>query len=151
LLQKEPSLTPDQVKARLMRTASKSLPPYSIVFDEPTGKSYQTQYDIFSVGAGYLDITAALNDTYRAELAATSPVALFDATTQSVMGHGRGLGNECMGEWFGRCLGHRRRVGNRCGLGHDKHLRLRRRVGHRRSLGHYFGNLGGSRQSRYQR
>ena len=56
LLQKEPHLTPDQVKARLMKTASKTFPTSSVAFDEVTGESFVSQYDIFTIGAGYLDV-----------------------------------------------------------------------------------------------
>lgn len=37
LIQKNPTLTPDQVKARLMRTATKTFPAYSTVVDPSTG------------------------------------------------------------------------------------------------------------------
>ena len=63
LLQKTPSLTPDQVKARLMKTAYKNLIPYSTVLDPTTGQVYNDQADIFTVGAGLLDIQAALSST----------------------------------------------------------------------------------------
>jgi serine protease AprX len=63
LLQKNASLTPDQVKARLMKSAYKTFPRYSTAKDPTTGKSYTSQYDIFTVGAGYLDIQAALSST----------------------------------------------------------------------------------------
>ena len=51
LLQKYPSLTPDQVKARLMKTAWKSLPAYSSTTDPTTGITYTDQSDVFTVGA----------------------------------------------------------------------------------------------------
>src|SRR6185369_8902608 len=60
LIQQNPSLTPDQVKARLMLTAYKNLRPYTTVVD--SGVAYNLQSDIFTVGAGYLDLQAALND-----------------------------------------------------------------------------------------
>ncbi len=63
LLQKDPTLTPDQVKARLMRTSSKIFPSMSTAVDPVTGNSYTSQYDLFTIGAGYLDVWAALNDT----------------------------------------------------------------------------------------
>jgi serine protease AprX len=63
LLQKNASLTPDQVKARLMKSAYKTFPRYSTAKDPTTGKSYTSQYDIFTVGAGYLDIQEALSST----------------------------------------------------------------------------------------
>ncbi len=56
LLQQNPSLTPDQVKARLMKTAYKVFPQYSSYTDPSTGITYTAQYDIFTVGAGYLDV-----------------------------------------------------------------------------------------------
>ena len=59
----ESSLTPDQVKARLMLTAYKSFPVYSSVTDPTTGIVYTDYYDVFTVGAGYLDIAAALSST----------------------------------------------------------------------------------------
>ena len=63
LLQKNGGLTPDQVKARLMKSAYKTFPRYSTASDPTTGKHYTSQYDIFTVGAGYLDIQAALSST----------------------------------------------------------------------------------------
>ena len=57
LLDKDPSLTPDQVKARLMKSASKTFPSFSMATDPVTGETFITQYDIFTVGAGYLDVT----------------------------------------------------------------------------------------------
>src|SRR5947199_1336089 len=59
LLQAHPTLTPDQVKARLMKTASKSFPTSSSVYDPTSGITYTSQYDIFTVGAGYDDLAAA--------------------------------------------------------------------------------------------
>src|ERR1019366_8742797 len=47
LLQKQPSLTPDQVKARLMKTASKSFPVSTTATDPVTGTAYTDYYDIF--------------------------------------------------------------------------------------------------------
>src|SRR5437899_10065005 len=61
LLQQNPDLTPDQVKARLMKTASKNFPATSTVTDPTTGIIYTDYYDIFTIGAGYLDVGAALS------------------------------------------------------------------------------------------
>jgi serine protease AprX len=80
MLQKEPSLTPDTVKARLMRTASKRFPPYSTATDPITGAAYHSQYDVFTIGAGYLDIPAALSSTAWASLPALSPKAARDSS-----------------------------------------------------------------------
>ncbi len=46
-----------------MKTAYKTFPPYSVATDPVTGITYTSQYDIFTVGAGYLDIAAALTNT----------------------------------------------------------------------------------------
>ncbi|MDQ6707646.1 MAG: S8 family serine peptidase, partial [Acidobacteriota bacterium] len=73
LLEKDPQLTPDQVKARLMKTAYKQFPAYSNATDPATGTTYSSQYDIFTVGAGYLDISAALNNTDAPAKTAMSP------------------------------------------------------------------------------
>ncbi len=84
LLQQNPNLTPDQVKARLMKTASKNFPAYSTVTDPTTGINYTDYYDIFTIGAGYLDIAAALSSNDLADASAVSPAAVFDPSTQSV-------------------------------------------------------------------
>jgi serine protease AprX len=76
LLQAQPSLTPDQVKARLMLTAYKTFPTSSTATDPTTGQSYLSYYDIFTVGAGYLDIAAALADTDVASASAQSPFVM---------------------------------------------------------------------------
>ena len=84
LLQQNPNLTPDQVKARLMKTASKNFPVVSTVTDPTTGITYTDYYDIFTIGAGYLDIAAALSNNDLTDASAVSPTAAFDPTTQSV-------------------------------------------------------------------
>jgi serine protease AprX len=84
LLQAQPNLTPDQVKARLMLTAYKTFPASSTATDPVTGQSYLSYYDPFTVGAGYLDIAAALSSTAVAQGTALSPKAQYDAATDSV-------------------------------------------------------------------
>ena len=87
LLQQNPSLTPDQVKARLMKTTYKSFPQSSSYTDSATGITYTSQYDIFTIGAGYLDVTAALSNTDLAPAtlgAAKSPTAAFNSSTGQV-------------------------------------------------------------------
>ena len=85
LLQAQPELTPDQVKARLMATAYKTFPYSSVATDPVTGASYVEYYDIFTVGAGYLDIAAALSSTAVANGTAMSPTAIYDSTTGNIM------------------------------------------------------------------
>jgi len=84
LLQANPQLTPDQVKARLMKTAYKTFPQYSSYTDPSTSVTYTDQYDVFTVGAGYLDIQAALDSTAVSAGLAKSPAVQYDPTTQSV-------------------------------------------------------------------
>jgi serine protease AprX len=84
LLQSEPALTPDQVKATLMKTAYKSFPSYSVVTDPGTNVSYTSQYDIFTVGAGYLDLAAALANTEAVSGTALSPTVRFDAVSRKI-------------------------------------------------------------------
>ena len=84
LLEQNPNLTPDQVKARLMKTASKTFQASSSATDPTTGITYTDYYDIFTIGAGYLDIAAALSSNDLADGSAASPSAVYDPTTQSV-------------------------------------------------------------------
>ena len=82
LIQKTPSLTPDLVKARLMKTASKQFPASSQATDPTTGVTYTTYYDAFTVGAGYLDIAAALQNNDTGTGRARSPKAVRSSTGQ---------------------------------------------------------------------
>ena len=66
LLQKDPTLSPDTIKARLMMTADK--------WADPSGNA-----DALTYGAGYLDIPWALTSTYVANTPAVSPVLLRDS------------------------------------------------------------------------
>lgn len=50
VIQKNPTFTPDQVKALLMKTAYKTFPRYTTVTD--AGVTYTLQYDVFTVGTG---------------------------------------------------------------------------------------------------
>ena len=83
MLQQNPALTPDQVKARLMKTAWKGFNQYSSSLDD-FGNTYSNQYDIFTYGAGYLDIDAALNNTDLATGVALSPTAVYNSSNNSV-------------------------------------------------------------------
>jgi len=90
LIEQNSSLTPDQVKARLMLTAYKTFPTSSSVTDPTTGIVYTDYYDVFTVGAGYVDIAAALANTDVAVCSldpaagcALSPTAVFNASTST--------------------------------------------------------------------
>ena len=78
MLQKAPTLTPDQVKARLMRTSWKGVAQYTYSHDS-LGNLYNNEYDLFTYGAGYLDINAALADTNLATGVALSPTAIANS------------------------------------------------------------------------
>ncbi len=84
LLQANPSLTPDQVKLLLMESAYKTFPSSSTVSDS-TG-TYTDYYDIFTVGAGYVDLAAALSKINSVPTGATaiSPTAVYDPSTGNV-------------------------------------------------------------------
>lgn len=84
MLEKQPTLTPDQVKARLMKTATKIFPPYVTNYDAINHFAFNLQSDIFAVGAGYLDTNAALNSTDLATLPALSPTVTYDSLSKHV-------------------------------------------------------------------
>jgi serine protease AprX len=73
MIQHDPTLTPDTVKARLMKTAYKVFPAFSVATDPTTGQTYLDTYDIFTIGAGYVDVAAALADYDVAMKSAQSP------------------------------------------------------------------------------
>jgi serine protease AprX len=84
MLQGQPSLTPDQVKARLMKTAYKTFPASSTAVDPVTGQTFVSQYDILTIGAGYLDVAAALANHDLATGTAMSPTAEYDPASGNV-------------------------------------------------------------------
>lgn len=86
MLQQDSTLSPDTVKARLMKTASKNFPTSTSVTDPSTGDVYTDYYDVFTVGAGYLDVEAALQNTdvVAATQTAESPKAMIDPASGSV-------------------------------------------------------------------
>ena len=84
MLQQNPALTPDQVKARLMKTAAKLPAVTTVAVDPSTGVAYYTQNDIFTVGAGYLDVAAALANKDLATAPALSPIAVPDTKSNNV-------------------------------------------------------------------
>jgi serine protease AprX len=80
MFQKDPTLTPDTIKARMMKTAWKGYPGNSWAYDN-SGKSYFSQYDVFTIGAGYLDVYSSLKSTDVVNGGAPSPVVNFNTTT----------------------------------------------------------------------
>src|SRR5215471_985008 len=83
MIQKDPTLTPDTIKARMMKTAWKGYPSNSWASDF-WGRSFFSQYDVFTIGAGYLDVDAALNSNDVVNAGAASPVAVRNALTGKV-------------------------------------------------------------------
>jgi serine protease AprX len=73
MLQKDPTLSPDTVKARIMKTASRNFPAYSTATDASTGQTCVSAYDLFTMGAGYVDIATALSSSDVASKRAASP------------------------------------------------------------------------------
>lgn len=82
MLQKDPSMTPDTVKARLMKTARKSFPVSSVATDPTTGQNYTSYYDIFTIGAGYIDVASVLADYEEASMSSASPSASYNSYAQ---------------------------------------------------------------------
>lgn len=87
LLQQNSALTPDQVKARLMKTAYKLFPTSTVARVPHLSQNYTEFYDLFSVGAGYLDVHAALNNTDLAPAgsgSAMSPSVVYNTRNGAV-------------------------------------------------------------------
>lgn len=81
MLQGQPSLTPDQVKARLMKMAFKTFPVSSTAVDPVSGQTFVSEYDIMTIGAGYLDVAAALANKDVATGTAMSPGTQYDSSS----------------------------------------------------------------------
>jgi serine protease AprX len=80
MLQKDPTLTPDTIKARMMKTAWKGYPGSSWAYDTQN-RGYLSQYDVFTIGAGYLDIDASMKSTDVVNGGSPSPKVNFNVTT----------------------------------------------------------------------
>jgi serine protease AprX len=83
MLQQQPTLTPDTVKARIMKTAWKGFGVYCNSYDV-FNNLYSNEYDLFTYGAGYLNIDAALNSTDVANGVALSPTASYNSANNTV-------------------------------------------------------------------
>ncbi len=82
MLQKDPTLAPDTIKARLMKTAGKTFPVSSVAIEPTTGESYTSYYDVFTIGAGYVDLAAALGNYEETYLSSASPTASYNPLLQ---------------------------------------------------------------------
>jgi serine protease AprX len=80
MLQKDSTLTPDTIKARMMKTAWKGYPTSSWGYDSKN-VGYFSQYDVFTIGAGYLDLDAAMKSTDVVNGGSPSPKVNFNATS----------------------------------------------------------------------
>jgi serine protease AprX len=90
MLQEQSTLTPDQVKARLMKTASK-MNGFGLVstsaYVPHLFMSFVDFYDMFSVGSGFLNVQGATTNTDLAPAnvgAALSPTAVYNPQTGTV-------------------------------------------------------------------
>jgi len=84
MVQANPNVTPDTIKARMMKTAWKGYPAHGNSHaHDIKGNDYMAQYDAFTIGSGYLDIQAAMGDNTTANGGAPSPTVVFDPTTKS--------------------------------------------------------------------
>ena len=77
MLQRIGNLTPDQVKIRLMKTATKTYPAHTSA-TSTVGTYYSLQSDIFVVGAGYLNAYGAVASNEQPSGTSLSPVAVID-------------------------------------------------------------------------
>lgn len=91
LLQEQSTLTPDQVKARLMKTASKMNVAFNLVstsaYVPHLSQSFLSTYDLFSVGSGLLNVQSAIANTDLAPSTtgtALSPIAVFNPQTGTI-------------------------------------------------------------------
>src|SRR5271165_6570351 len=92
LLQEQNTLTPDQVKARLMRNSYKMGLTSTAAWVPHLSQTFTSMYDLFSVGSGLLNVQNAVADTNLAPStlgAALSPTASYNILNGVVsMGNG---------------------------------------------------------------
>ena len=84
LIEKNAGYTPDQVKYLLMKNAWRGFAASSTITDPSSGSKFTVYKDIFTVGAGYMDIQAAINDKKMVYSSAQSPTAFYNGTTKEV-------------------------------------------------------------------
>ncbi len=87
LLQQNSGLTPDQVKARLMKTTYKLFPTSTVAWVPHLSQNFTSTYDLLSVGSGLLNLQTAINNTDLAPStvgAALSPSVVYNPNTGAV-------------------------------------------------------------------
>jgi serine protease AprX len=80
LIDKNPAITPDQIKAKLMKTAWRGFPvkmSTTVTNQNGSTTTYSATNDIFTMGAGQIDAWAAYNNTDLPSGTAASPSALL--------------------------------------------------------------------------
>jgi serine protease AprX len=93
LLQENSALTPDQVKARLMKTAYKVFPNSTTAWVPHLSQNFTDFYDLFSVGSGLLNMQSAIANTDLAPAtvgAALSPTAVVNQSGNVSLVYGNG-------------------------------------------------------------
>jgi serine protease AprX len=87
LLQQHSTMTPDQVKARLMKTANKMTQNSTSAYVPHLSQTFTQFYDLFSVGSGLLSVQSAVNNNDLASStvgAALSPTAVYNPQSRTV-------------------------------------------------------------------
>ena len=107
-----------------MKTANKTFPKSSVATDPVTGQTFTSQYDIFTIGAGYLDLKAALANKDLAVGSALSPTARLDPASGNIY-----LVFDPSSTWFGKTRAVQRRLGNKRRLGDKRCLGNQWRLG----------------------
>jgi serine protease AprX len=87
LLQENSALTPDQVKARLMKTTYKHFPTSTVAWVPHLSQNFTSFYDMFSLGSGLLNVQNAVSNNDLAPPtvgAALSPSVSYNPVTGAV-------------------------------------------------------------------
>src|SRR5580700_6651702 len=87
LLQQNNALTPDQVKARLMKTTYKLLPTSTVAWVAHLSQNFTSTYDLLSVGSGLLNLQTAIANTDLAPAtvgAALSPSVTYNSSNGTI-------------------------------------------------------------------
>jgi serine protease AprX len=93
LLQQNTNLTPDQVKARLMKTAYKVFPVSTVAWVPHLSQNFTGFYDLLTVGSGLLNMQTAVNNTDLASGtvgAALSPSVVYNSNGSVSLVYGNG-------------------------------------------------------------
>ena len=67
-----------------MKSAYKTFPTSSTAVDQVSGQTFTSYYDVFTIGAGYLDVAALLANHDVVSGTAMSPLAFYNAADGKV-------------------------------------------------------------------